>query len=104
MSNERWVSHRTIREATKDIKDGIKLFKKLKKEKMPIITIMGSARESIGSLFYDHSKLVAKKFGEEGYGVLTGGGAGIMRAANEGAMEVGTRSIGVQSGLLKELR
>lgn len=60
----------------------------------PCITVFGSARTPVG---HDHYKLayeVGKKIAEAKMTVLTGGGPGIMQAANQGAWDAGGRSIG----------
>ena len=61
----------------------------------PCISVFGSARTKETNQWYQE----AKKFGElitkEGYGVITGGGPGIMEAANKGAKDSGGVSVGV---------
>lgn len=49
------------------------------------VTIFGSARTKPDEPAYDHARQFGKRLSEEGYMVITGGGAGIMQAANEGA-------------------
>ncbi len=49
------------------------------------VTVFGSARTPPGDPVYEMAKLFGKKLAEAGYMVITGGGGGIMRAANEGA-------------------
>jgi hypothetical protein len=49
------------------------------------VTVFGSARTKPGDPLYEMAKLFGKKLADEGYMVITGGGEGIMRAANEGA-------------------
>src|SRR5512136_669991 len=49
------------------------------------VTVFGSARTQPGDPMYEMAKLFGKKLAEAGYMVITGGGGGIMKAANEGA-------------------
>jgi hypothetical protein len=49
------------------------------------VTVFGSARTQPGDPVYEMAKLFGEKLAEEGYMVITGGGGGIMQAANEGA-------------------
>ena len=61
------------------------------------MTIFGSARARPGTYVYDEVKRVAAVLGEMGCDIITGGGPGLMQAANEGAAEVIARWIGVDS-------
>ena len=61
----------------------------------PCISVFGSARTKEGSKWYDEARLFGKIISMEGFGVITGGGPGIMQAANQGAKEVGGKSIGI---------
>lgn len=61
----------------------------------PCISVFGSARTKTGTRWYDEAKLFGKLIAAEGFGVITGGGPGIMQAANHGAKEVGGKSIGI---------
>lgn len=60
----------------------------------PCITVFGSARFTEGSEYYEKARIVGKEMSNLGFTVLTGGGPGIMEAANRGAFENGGRSIG----------
>lgn len=60
----------------------------------PCVTIFGSARFSEEHEYYQLTQELAKKLGESGYAIMTGGGPGIMEAANRGARESGTLSLG----------
>ena len=53
----------------------------------PCISIFGSARVKEGHPHYELARLIAAKLTEEGFGIITGGGPGIMEAANRGAFE-----------------
>ena len=61
----------------------------------PSVTIFGSARTKVGHKYYELGKLIANRLVEEGFGIITGGGPGIMEAANKGAFEKGGASIGL---------
>ncbi len=60
----------------------------------PAITIFGSARFKEGSTHYEVAKNVGAALAAEGFTVITGGGPGLMEAANRGAKEKGGPSIG----------
>ncbi|MGB2710545.1 MAG: TIGR00730 family Rossman fold protein [Conexibacter sp.] len=59
------------------------------------VTIFGSARTHPDDPEYRHALDVAQRLGRAGYAIITGGGSGIMAAANQGAREVGALSIGL---------
>jgi uncharacterized protein (TIGR00730 family) len=61
----------------------------------PCVSVFGSARYGSDHDYYQKAKLMGAKISESGFTVLTGGGPGIMMAANEGAKSVGGKSIGV---------
>lgn len=61
----------------------------------PCISIFGSARTQPGHKYYELAVEVARKLAEEGFGIITGGGPGIMEAANKGANMAGGRSVGL---------
>jgi uncharacterized protein (TIGR00730 family) len=60
----------------------------------PAVSIFGSARTAEGTPAYQAARTVGRHFGERGWAVITGGGPGIMEAANRGAKEAGGLSIG----------
>ncbi len=60
----------------------------------PAVSIFGSARVSSDDPWYAAAERTAALFAASGFGVITGGGPGIMEAANKGAAEAGGRSIG----------
>jgi uncharacterized protein (TIGR00730 family) len=59
------------------------------------VSIFGSARTSRDDPRYAAARDLARQLGEEGYAIITGGGPGIMEAANLGAREAGAPSIGL---------
>src|ERR1051325_1357544 len=61
----------------------------------PAIAIFGSARSLPGSPAYQHAQAIAAILAKNGYSVITGGGPGVMEAANKGAAEQGTTSVGL---------
>jgi uncharacterized protein (TIGR00730 family) len=66
------------------------------------VTIFGSARAKPGTFVYDETRRVARALAELGCDIVTGGGPGLMQAANEGAAEAGTTrdgSIGIRVDL-----
>ena len=60
----------------------------------PCVTVFGSARFSDGHEYYELARGLGHKLAEQGYTVITGGGPGIMEAANRGAKEAGGLSLG----------
>jgi uncharacterized protein (TIGR00730 family) len=68
----------------------------------PAVTVFGSARFPEGSRYYQLAREVGRRLAEAGYAVITGGGPGIMEAANRGAQEAGGLSIGCNITLRKE--
>ncbi|TAI49824.1 TIGR00730 family Rossman fold protein [Flagellimonas allohymeniacidonis] len=65
----------------------------------PCVSIFGSARTRPGDLYYDLAVDVAKTVSEAGYGIITGGGPGIMEAGNKGASLAGGTSVGLNIDL-----
>lgn len=65
----------------------------------PCVTIFGSSRTKPNHPNYKKAEQIAAKLVEHGYGVITGGGPGIMEAGNKGAHEQGGRSVGLNIDL-----
>lgn len=61
----------------------------------PCVSIFGSARTKPGSKYYELAVDTAAKLSEAGFGIITGGGPGIMEAGNKGARESGAPSVGL---------
>ena len=69
-------------------------FQDVKRIDRPAVSIFGSARVAEGSATYEAARETARLFAEAGLGVVTGGGPGVMEAANRGAKEAGGLSVG----------
>ena len=65
----------------------------------PCISVFGSARTKSDHKYYELATEVSKKLAQAGYGIISGGGPGIMEAANKGAQEGGGRSVGLNIDL-----
>ncbi len=59
------------------------------------VTIFGSARTTPGDKYYQKTEHLARLLAQKGFSVITGGGPGIMEAANKGAAEAGGTSVGM---------
>ncbi len=90
-TNDTWQIFRIMSEFV----DGFETLSKLG----PAVTIFGSARTKPGSEHYEKAVEIARRLAKEGYGIITGGGPGIMEAANKGAQEENADSIGLNIDL-----
>jgi uncharacterized protein (TIGR00730 family) len=60
----------------------------------PAVTVFGSARVAEGSPVYEQAREIGRSLARDGWAVITGGGPGVMEAANRGCQEAGGLSIG----------
>ena len=65
----------------------------------PAISIFGSARTSEDDPLYEQTRAIARRLGEAGFAIITGGGPGLMEAANRGARDAGALSVGLNIDL-----
>ncbi|MCO6500943.1 MAG: TIGR00730 family Rossman fold protein [Vicingus serpentipes] len=65
----------------------------------PCVSIFGSARTEATNKYFVMAEQIASKLAQKGYGVITGGGPGIMEAGNKGARSVGGKSAGLNIDL-----
>jgi uncharacterized protein (TIGR00730 family) len=68
----------------------------------PAVTIFGSARTPPDHPSYDLVRRIGAALGGAGYAIITGGGGGLMEAANRGAREAGAKSVGCNIELPRE--
>lgn len=86
-SNDSWALFKIMGEFVKG-------YEKLNKIG-PCVSVFGSARLAPENKYYQLAEEIGKSITEHGYGVITGGGPGIMEAANKGAHDNGGCSVGI---------
>ena len=74
-----------------EFRDGFEAVDRIRK---PAVTMFGSARVREGDQRYELARATGRRFAEIGWSVVTGGGPGVMEAANRGAKEGGGMSVG----------
>lgn len=89
--NSRWEELKTLWHIFRDLLRGLRTFHFVG----PCVTVFGSARLQEGHPWYELTREVAGGIARLGFTVMTGGGPGIMEAANRGAKEAGGRSVGI---------
>jgi uncharacterized protein (TIGR00730 family) len=80
-----------LQRMTEELRDGFETLADVERA----VSIFGSARTPEGDPEYELARAVAARLGAEGVAIITGGGQGIMAAANRGAREAGALSIGL---------
>ncbi len=68
----------------------------------PAVTIYGSARLRAEDELYAQTEEIANRLGQMGFTIITGGGPGVMEAANKGALKAGAKSVGLNIELPEE--
>ena len=68
----------------------------------PAVSVYGSARIKPGDELYAQTEEIARRLGELGFSIITGGGPGVMEAANKGALAAGALSVGLNIELPEE--
>ncbi|MCG3125769.1 MAG: hypothetical protein CHACPFDD_00596 [Phycisphaerae bacterium] len=68
----------------------------------PAISIFGSARTAPDAPLYRQAEVMARELGRHGFAIITGGGPGVMAAANKGATDAGVQSVGLNITLPHE--
>ena len=68
----------------------------------PAVTIYGSSRLKEDEELYAQTEEIAYKLGQLGFSIITGGGPGVMEAANKGALRAGVASVGLNIDLPEE--
>jgi hypothetical protein len=94
IADDAWRMFRIISEFV----DGFEIMGDVKKA----ISIFGSAREEKDAKYYRAAEKTAFLLSKKGYSIITGGGGGIMEAANKGAYDAGGTSIGLNIELPHE--
>jgi uncharacterized protein (TIGR00730 family) len=77
-------------------------FQMITKIDRPAVSIFGSARVREGTPTYEAARATGRGFAERGFAVVTGGGPGVMEAANRGCQETGGLSVGFNIVLPRE--
>jgi uncharacterized protein (TIGR00730 family) len=69
---------------------------------VPAVTVYGSARLKADDILYSQTEEIAYLLGKAGFSIMTGGGPGVMEAANKGANKAGAKSVGLNIRLPEE--
>jgi uncharacterized protein (TIGR00730 family) len=80
-----------IERIASEVRAGFRLLSELG----PAVVVFGSARTPPDDPCYTKAREVARRLGEAGFAIITGGGPGIMEAANRGAVDAGAPSVGL---------
>ena len=95
VTSESWRTFRIMAEM-------VEALDKLNHLSMNCISIFGSARATPDTQVYKDAERIASLLVQKGFGIITGGGPGIMEAANKGASEAGGESVGLHIELPHE--
>ena len=68
----------------------------------PAVTIYGSARLNVNDKLYTQTEEIAYRLGKMGFSIISGGGSGVMEAANKGALKAWVNSVGLNIELPEE--
>jgi uncharacterized protein (TIGR00730 family) len=93
-------SSRRLLKIMNEMVNGYKFIRHYKKA----VSIFGSARETLDKHVYKDAHKLGYELAQAGFAVITGGGPGIMQAANEGALKFGGESVGLNIHLPNEQR
>jgi uncharacterized protein (TIGR00730 family) len=109
-SEERQLDRRLLRRTHETLGSEISLiaseflagFQAVEQIDRPAVSIFGSARVRDGTPTYESARATGRAFAEAGFAVVTGGGPGVMEAANRGCKEAGGLSVGFNIDLPHE--
>ena len=110
MADDRQLDRRVLRRTEETLASDVSLiaseflagFQAVHRIDRPAVSIFGSARVRDGSPTYERARATGKAFAEAGFAVVTGGGPGVMEAANRGCQEAGGLSVGFNIDLPHE--
>ena len=91
-------SGQTIKDVQQELKQGLVLLNQIKK---PVVTFFGSHIVGPRNRYYQDCRQLTGDLGRAGDAIMTGGGPGVMQAANQGAHEAGAPSIGIKAKLIR---
>jgi uncharacterized protein (TIGR00730 family) len=102
VAEERQLDRRLLRRSHETLASDVSLiateflsgFQAVQRIDRPAVSIFGSSRIQPGSETYEQARRTAAAFAEAGFAVVTGGGPGVMEAANRGCREAGGLSVG----------
>ncbi|MGH3133317.1 MAG: TIGR00730 family Rossman fold protein [Gaiellaceae bacterium] len=110
MAKEQELDRRLLRHSQETLASDVSLiaseflagFQAVKRIDRPAVSIFGSARVLEGTPTYESARATGRAFAEAGFAVVTGGGPGVMEAANRGCREAGGLSVGFNIELPRE--
>jgi hypothetical protein len=105
-NDDRWILERTHDDLANDVSiiasEFLGGFQKILEIDRPAVSIFGSARVGEDTATYREARRTGRLFAETGFAVVTGGGPGVMEAANRGCQEAGGLSVGFNIALPHE--